>query len=166
MIIEDDLKLNEYSLQFPKVTKLTLSTNNFTNLPLTQITDLNIKDYQISFNQLSFFPNLQSLTLSSLPLIQKKLFRKNLITKLIIENDLCELQHIHFLLNHFPHLQFLEIGIHENQYKEILQLIFSKSTHLFSLFLLNINSELTEKIKILFNHYTIERIQGGVYIWW
>jgi hypothetical protein len=186
LTIEGHLRLDKSSIQFPRVTKLTLKDNNleenpsFINhvnsiIPLTQILDLDIKENQISINQLRLFPNLQSLTLSNLSSLKSqriRTFRNNKITKLTIDDDECELKHVRVLIDLFPHLQSLEIGIEENHNAEILRFLLSKSTCLFSLFLLNINSQLIEKIQSLIKNenllhdVTIERIHGGLYLWW
>jgi hypothetical protein len=183
LTIEGHFKLNEYSIQFPRVTKLTLKDTNIEGdssfisdmnsiVPLTQLTDLVVKENQISLNQLRLFSNLQSLTVSNLLPLRTKTFRHNKILKLVIDDDVCDLKHIRFLLQSFPYLQSLEIGIHETQFEDILRFLFSKSINLFSLFLLNINSILFEQISIfiqnenLIKNYTIERIDGGLYLWW
>ncbi len=186
LTIEGRLRVDKYSIEFPRVTKLTLKNNNikenpsFINdinsiIPLTQITDLDIKDNQFSIEILHLLPNLQSLTLSniqSLPLKRIEIFRNNQIIKVIIDDDECELKHVRFLIHLFPHLQSLEIGIDENHFKKILRFLLSKSTCLFSLFLLNVNMKLNKKIQTLIknenllNDYNIERIHGGLYLWW
>jgi hypothetical protein len=148
-------------------------------IPLTQITNLNIKDKQFSINHLieilHSLPNLQSLTLSNtLPFESKRKFssRNNQITKLIIDDDECELKHIHFLIYLFPYLEYLEIGINENNLQDILRYLLLKSKYLFSLLLLNINYNIIEKMKTLIQNeklihdYTIERIHGGLFLWW
>ncbi len=183
LTIEGHLKFDEYSIQFPRVIKLTLKDTNIEEdssfisdvnsiVPLIQITDLIVKENQISLNQLRLFLNLRCLTVSNLLPIRTKTFRNNQIIKLIIDDDVCDLKHIRFLLHFFPHLQSLETGIHETQFEDILRFLFSKSTDLFSLFLLNINSILFEQIRMfiqnenLIQNSTIERINGGLYLWW
>ena len=183
LTIDGHLELDGSSIQFPQVTKLTLKDTNieegssFINrvnsiVPLTQITDLIVKDNQISLNQLRFFSNLRCLTVSNLLPLRTKTFRNNQIVKLIIDDDVCDLKHIRLLLQSFPHLQSLETGIHESQFKDILRYIFSQSTNLFSLFFLNINLILFEQICMfirkenLVQNSTIERIDGGLYLWW
>lgn len=178
LTIEGHLPLKNYSIRFPRVTKLTLTDNSViikdlnSMIPLTQITDLEIKTDEFSIEILHNFPTLQSLTISNIFSFQSKdveIFRNNnKISKLIIDDDEYNLKQIHYLLNLFPYLQILEISINENQYKKILEVLLNQSTNLFSLFLLNINTKLIEKIEILLKNknYTIERIHGGLYIWW
>lgn len=182
LTIEGHLGLQPYSMRFPRVIKLTLKNTKLEEdssflthlnslVPLSQITDLIITENQISIDQLRLFPNLQSLTLSNLP-TRMKTYRNTKLVKLNIDDDVCELKHLRHLLRFFPHLQSLEIGMNEDQWKDILRLILTKSTNLFSLFLLNINSQFFEKIskflqkENLIEDYTIERMEGGLYLWW
>lgn len=158
-----------------KDTKLDEDSSFLTHLnslvPLSQITDLIITENCISIDQLRLFSNLQSLTLSNLP-TRMKTYRNTKLIKLNIDDDVCELKHLRYLLRFFPHLQSFEIGMNEDQWKEILRLILTKSTELFSLFLLNINSQFFEEISMflqrenLIKDYTIERLEGGLYLWW
>ncbi|CAF0962603.1 unnamed protein product [Rotaria sordida] len=194
LTIEGHLKTDKYSIQFPRVTKLTLKNNSieknslFFNdinsiIPLIQIIDLDIKDNHFSIIELtkilSLLPNLQSLTLSNILSFQfkriettKLISQNNKITKLIIDDDECQMKHIHCLIHLFPHLQYLEIGIDENNLEEILRYLLLKSKSLFALFLLNLNYKIIEKIQGLIKNenlihdYTIERIHGGLYLWW
>jgi hypothetical protein len=92
--------------------------------------------------------------------------RNNKIRKLIIDDDECEVKHVHFLIYLFPYLEYLEIGFNENNLQEILRELLSKSKYLFSLFLLNVDYKIIEKVEILVKDYTIERIHGGLYLWW
>ncbi|CAF1152145.1 unnamed protein product [Adineta steineri] len=194
LILEGCLKTNQYSIQFPRATKLTLKDDNipknslFINdmksiIPLLQITELSIKDNVLTINQfieiLCLFPNVQTLTLSNKIQLGSKrtntrqlLSRNNRITHLIIDDDECQFVYIDFLIDLFPHLEYLEISLDENHLEEILRFLFLKLKYLFSLFLLNINYDTIEKIQILIKNeklitnYTIERIHGGLYLWW
>ncbi|CAF0846376.1 unnamed protein product [Rotaria sp. Silwood1] len=194
LTIEGHVNKDKYSIRFPRVTKLTLRNNyieenslffNDINsiIPLIQITDLNIKNNYFSIVELtkilSLSSNLQSLTLSNtLPFQFKRIESTKLISeynkiiKLTIDDDECELKHIHCLIHLFPHLQYLEIVINENNLEEILRCLLLKFKCLFSLFLLNINYKVIEKIQILIknenliHNYTIEHIYGGLYLWW
>ncbi|CAF2463979.1 unnamed protein product [Rotaria sp. Silwood2] len=194
LTIEGHLKTDKYSIRFPRVTKLTLKNNyieensSFFNdinsiIPLIQITDLDIKENHFSLVELtkilSLLPNLQSLTLPNILPFQSKriettklISRYNRITKVIIDDDECELKHVHYLIHLFPRLQYLEIGIDENNLEEILRYLLSKAKSLFSLFLLNINYKVIENIQKLIknenliHNYTIEHIHGGLYLWW
>ncbi|CAM4966140.1 unnamed protein product [Rotaria socialis] len=190
------VEFDKYSIRFSRVTKLTLKNNSIKKnasfmkninslVPLIQITDLDIKNNNLSIIQLSkilcLLPNLQSLSLSNTSLFHSKhnttvnlSSRNNKITKLIIDDDDDEwdIKHIQFLLRLFPYLQYLEIGIDENNLDDILQYLLLKFKSLFSLFLLNVNHEATKKIETfiksenLIHDYTIEHIRGGLYLWW
>ncbi|CAF4217519.1 unnamed protein product, partial [Adineta steineri] len=194
LILEGCLKTNQYSIQFPRATKLTLKDNNiqknllFINdmksiVPLLQITELSIKDNVLTINQfieiLCLFPNVQTLTLSNKIQLGSKrtntrqlLSRNNRITHLIIDDDECQFVYIEFLIDLFPYVEYLEISLDENHLEEILRFLFLKLKYLFSLFLLNINYDTIEKIQTLIKNeklitnYTIERIHGGLYLWW
>jgi hypothetical protein len=132
LTIEGQLRVEEYSIQFPNVNKLILKENSsvIKNLnsiiPLRQITDLDIKDNQFSIEILRLLPNLQCLTLSNIFLLKSKrikTFRNNKIIKLIIDDDECQLKHIRFLINLFPNLQSIEIGINlAKKYKILLKM--------------------------------------------
>jgi hypothetical protein len=185
------LRPDKYSIQFPRVTKLTLKDNNieehpsFINdmtsiVPLLQITELHIKKNEFSVDQLIqilyLLPNLQSLTLANILSLGSKrtdvLSRNHRITKLIIDDDECQFKHVRFLIHLFPRLEYLEISIDENNLEKILRFLLSKLPCLFSLFLLNVNYKVIEKVQSLIknekllNDYTSERIQGGLYLWW
>jgi hypothetical protein len=175
------------------VTKLTLKDNNieenplFINdmtgiVPLLQITELHIKKNEFSVDQLiqilCLLPHLQSLTLANILSLGSKrtdttdvLSRNNRITKLIIDDE-CQYEHVRFLIHLFPRLEYLEISIDENNLEKILRFLLSKLQCLFSLFLLNVNYKVIEKVQSLIknekllNDYTSERIQGGLYLWW
>lgn len=193
MTIEGRLRPDKYSIQFPRVTKLTLKDNNieenplFINdmtgiVPLLQITELHIKKNEFSVDQLiqilCLLPHLQSLTLANILSLGSKrtdttdvLSRNNRITKLIIDDE-CQYEHVRFLIHLFPRLEYLEISIDENNLEKILRFLLSKLPCLFSLFLLNVNYKVIEKVQSLIknekllNDYTSERIQGGLYLWW
>ena len=182
LTIEGHLDLQPYSMRFPRVIKLTLKDTKLEEdssflthlnslVTLSQITDLIITENRMSIDQLRLFPNLQSLTLSNLP-TRMRTYRNTKLIKLNIDDDVCELKHLRHLLRFFPHLQSLEIGMNEDQWKDILRLILTKSKDLFSLFLLNINSQFFEQIskflqrENLIEDYTIERMEGGLYLWW
>ena len=183
LTIEGHLNLLQYSIQFPRVTKLILKDTRLEEdssflrqlnslVPLTQITNLVVIENRMSIDQLRLFPNLESLTLPNLFPLRMKIYRNDKLIQLNIDDDVCELKHLRCLLRLFPHLQSLEIGINEDQWREILQLILTKSRHLFSLFLLNINSKLFEQMRKFLQRenfirdYTIERMEGGLYLWW
>jgi hypothetical protein len=193
LTIEGHLKAKEYSIRFPRVTKLTLKdinteeTSLCTNdinflLPLIQIKDLCISDRQFSIDQLiellSLSPNVQSLTLSEKLTLQSKQTRiYNKITKLFIDDDQCKLEDVQFLIHLFPRLQCLEIGIKENNLQDIVRFLLSKSNvksprDLFSLFLMNANDTTTREVlrlispEKLVNDYTAENVRGGLHLWW
>jgi len=149
-------------------------------VPLLQITELHIKKNELSVDQLiqilCLLPHLQSLTLANILSLGSKrtdvLSRNNRITKLIIDDDECQFKHVRFLIHLFPRLEYLEISIDENNLEKILRFLLSKLPCLFSLFLLNVNYKVIEKVQSLIknekllNDYTSERIQGGLYLWW
>ena len=151
LTIEGQFRSEKCLIQFPHVKKLTLKENPlFINdmnsiIRLTQITNLDIKDKQLSTNDLidilHSLSNLQSLTLASiLPLESKRnratnfISRNNKIRKLIIDDDECEVKHIHFLIYLFPYLEYLEIGLNENNLRVILRELLCKSKYLFHYF--------------------------------
>jgi len=169
--IEEDFNLNDYSIEFPHVKYLTLKNRNLSCLNdlqsmilFTQITSLILKNASISLNQLLLFPNLKDL---STPSFTSYRTNKNFpIRKLILDEDICQLGHVRFLSQHFPQLERLEICINELDYAAILEICFLKFISLCSLFLLNINSSLKEQIQVAFVNVHIERIHGGLNLWW
>lgn len=192
LTIEGCLNTRKYGIRFPRVTKLTLKNDSMQSIlsffnglngfiSFVQITDLEIKNDNISIVQLtkilSLLPNLESLTLLNIMPFQSKrnknlLMSYNKLRKLIIDEDNCDIEHLQILIELFPCLQYLEISINENNLEEILRCLLLQFECLFSLFLLNINYDTIEKIQTLINkeplidNYTIERIHGGLYLWW
>jgi hypothetical protein len=143
--------ITQYSIQFPRTTRLILSEGNITQNPsfiydLTrlfspvQIAELVIFNTELQLEKLvlflHYFPNIQALTtLTSTPYLSLPQSEtnclscnKNNIIKVIIVN-LCTLEDIQILIRVCPYLQSLEVEVETESLQLIVRFLLLKTTN-------------------------------------
>ena len=184
------------SLRFTRLTELCLDDEageatwspNHTDIPLLQITHLDIQYDRYSTDQLleylHYLPNVHSLTLESMPSsdsermgIMRPSMADNSITELVLGDESRRLEDIRRLCQMFPRLQYLTICIDDADFHVIARYLLSKFNdarprHLCCLFFMNMTFSPIEDMKTMIDlgapldDYTAKRANGGWYLWW
>jgi hypothetical protein len=182
-------------MRFTRLTELCLDDEageatwspNHSDIPLLQITHLDIKYERYSTDQLleylHYLPNVHSLTLKRMPPsdserigIMRLSMADNAITKLVLRDE-PHLEDVRRLCQMFPRLQYLKICIDERDFQVIARYLLSKLNdarprHLCCLFFMNMTFDLIEDLQTMIDlgaplvDYTAKRANGGWFLWW
>ncbi|CAF1573541.1 unnamed protein product [Rotaria sp. Silwood1] len=200
-ICSKEIKDN-YISYFPNVNQLTIKHHFETSndsiskslrrmIPLKQLTKLVIECYKFTFTEiiqlLRFTPNLYALKLDYLPfgdinlnvIKQNKVFQyvsnRNKI-KILDFRVWCSFDEIQLVVNLFPRLEYLKIGLNRKEIQSIVRFLLSKpnnkTQNLFFLCILQIPKICLKELSILIksenllNDYCSKFINRDLYLWW
>lgn len=187
-------KAKYFNKYFPNVIELTIGNYFKTSdvilnriLPLKQLKILYVKDYQFPFEDviqlLYSTSNLHTLKLDFLFIFKLNisLLEKNEIYQYVKKNNQiksfhlfqsCTLELLKFILQFFPQIEYLEIGMVTLQIHEILRYLFSTTHQICSIrfsqtpkkYLKELNIFMkTEKLN---ENYSMKLLNRHLYLWW
>ncbi|CAF3005375.1 unnamed protein product [Rotaria sp. Silwood2] len=160
-------------------------------IPLKQLTKLVTEHFNFSFEELvkflPFTPNLCTLKLNYLSVknINLNLIKESQIFQYVsstnkIKNldlrDCDSLNQVQLIVNLFPRLESLKIGMNKKEIEEIIKFLLSKSNiktqHLFLLCISNVSRIYPKQLKVfiksenLLQDYRVEYLNEDIYLWW
>ncbi|CAF4946187.1 unnamed protein product, partial [Rotaria sp. Silwood1] len=160
-------------------------------IPLKQLTKLVTEHFNFSFEELVKFlpstPNLCTLKLNYLSVknINLNLIKESKIFQYVsntnkIKNldfrDCDSLNQVQLIVNLFPRLESLKIGMNKKEIEQIIKFLLSKSNtktqHLFLLCISNVSRIYPKRLKVfiksenLLQDYRVEYLNEDLYLWW
>ncbi|CAF1263644.1 unnamed protein product [Rotaria sp. Silwood1] len=160
-------------------------------IPLKQLTKLVTEHFNFSFEELVKFlpstPNLCTLKLNYLSVknINLNLIKESKIFQYVsntnkIKNldfrDCDSLNQVQLIVNLFPRLESLKIGMNKKEIEQIIKFLLSKSNiktqHLFLLCISNVARIYPKRLKVfiksesLLQDYRVEYLNEDLYLWW
>ena len=160
-------------------------------MPLQKLTKLVIECYNFPFEQIikliRFTPNLHTLKFSSISLreINTELIEQgqtfqyvsntNRIKSLDLHHE-CTLEKIQLIVNLFPNLEYLKIGMKREEVHQLVQFLLSKNNlktrHLFYLCISEIAKRFLKELNVLIKSkhlledYYIKFVNRDLHLWW
>ncbi|CAF2917603.1 unnamed protein product [Rotaria sp. Silwood2] len=193
---------DDYVSYFPNANQLTIKYHFETSndsvpkplrrmIPLKQLTKLVIECYKFSFAEiiqlLRFTPNLYALKLDYLPFsgINLNVIKQNEVFQYVSNRNKIKildfrvwysLNEIQLVVNLFPRLEYLKIGLNRKEIQSIVRFLLSKTNvktqYVFFLCVLRIPKICLKELNVLIksenllNDYCSKFINRDLYLWW
>jgi len=142
-------------------------------LPLNQLKTISITDVNFPFyellNILRLTPNIHSIELKRLILFPSSTFQSFVQVKSLTSDQICTLDIFKLILQTFPNLNFIKIGIHLQELKAILDHILAQTDHqLRSVCLSDLPKRCTKELKDypMIKRFLFKLINRQLYLWW
>ncbi|CAF3013301.1 unnamed protein product [Rotaria sp. Silwood2] len=200
-ICSEEIKDN-YLIYFPNVNQLTIKHHFETSddsipttlhrmIPLKQLTKLVIECYKFSFVEifqlLRLTPNLYAFKLDHVSFsdINLNVIKQNEVFQYVSKRNKikildfcvwCSLNEIQLVMNLFPQLEYLKIGMNRKEIQSIIRFLLlktnDKTQHLFFLCILRIPKIYLKKLNVLIksenllHDYRSKFINRDLYLWW